>query len=175
MIQDTLVPITNHAFKINEYINWLFKRKQEFVILKQYVNKQENITKMFIAIPTRCRVFENSKINLLDSTIFNIPTFPFSAENIKEFKTLYSGDMFNFSDIVHLLSTIKVKRNVRLGETITLFRDYTCSKEEQLHKYNLVDIGRAPIHSINSIYRLLHTKYVTIVEVKFNNINAHEA
>lgn len=175
MIQDTIVPITNHAGKINDYINWLFKKKQDFVILKQYVNKQENITKMFIAIPVRERKFETAKMDLFNPAIFNIPTFPFSSDNVKEHKTLYSGNLFNFDDIVHLLGIVQINRRPSLGGTIKLYKDYTLTKEEQILKYSLVETGKELTQSINSIFRLLHTKYVTIVEVKFKNINAHEA
>jgi len=176
MIQDLLVPISSHKEKINNYINWLFKKQQPFVILKQYNNRAENNTKMFIAIPVRERIFEVKKKNLFDKKIFNLPTFPFTPADVKEHKTLYSGDIFEFDEIYHLLSTILIKRRKRFeGGDITIFRDYTVTKEEQLNRYNLVDIGRTPLHSINSIYRLLHTRYVTIVEVKFNNIKSYES
>jgi len=176
MIQDFLVPISSHKEKINNYINWLFKKKQEFVILKQYVNHTEKTTKMFIAIPVRERTFEVKKKNLFDSTIFKLSTFPFSPTDVKEHKTLYSGDLFEFTEIYHLLSNIVIKKRHKFdGGDITIFRDYTITKEEQLNRYNLVDIGRTPFHSVNSIYRLLHTKYVTVVEVKFKNIKAYES
>ncbi len=175
MIQDFLVPISSHKEKINNYINWLFQKKQEFVILKQYVNKAENSTKMFIAIPVRERAFEVPKKDLFDKKIFNLPTFPFSPSDVKEHKTLYSGDLFEFTDIFFLLSTIVIKKHLRDGGNVTIYRDYTITKEEQLNRYNLVDIGRTPLHSMNSIYRLLHTKYVTIVEVKFKNVKSYES
>jgi len=175
MIQDIITPITGHIEKINNYVGWLFKKKQDFVILKQYVNKHENITKMFIVVPTRERVFTNNKVDVFNPTILNSPTFPFSDKDIKEYKTLYSGNLFDFWDIVFLLGTFKVPSKVKKWEDDTIFRDYTCTKEEQLHRYNLVDIGRVPIHSINSIFRLLHTKYITIVEIKFNNKKSYES
>lgn len=175
MIQDTIVPITNQVEKINDYVKWLFKRKEDFVVLKQYVNKSENITKMFIAIPVRERNFKEPKLDLFNPNIFNIPTFPFEAKNIKEYKTLYSGDIFNFQDIVHLLATIKLTKKDLHRNNIVLYKDYTLSKEEQINKFCYVEMGKEPYHSVNSIFRLLHTKYVTIVEVKFNNINSYEA
>lgn len=175
MIQDLIVTIHSHVEKNNDYIKWLFKKQQDFVVLKQYINKAENITKMFIAIPVRTRKFESPKVNLFDPNIFNIPTFPFKKENIKEYKTLYSGDIFEFRDIVHLLGTIQVNSKVHRRNKITLFKDYTSTREEQIDKYSLLDIGSNPLYSVNSIYRLLHTKYVTVVEVKFNNINSYES
>lgn len=175
MIQDLIVTINNHVEKNNSYINWLFQKQQDFVILKQYVNKAENITKMFIAIPVRVRKFEHSKLNLFNPNIFNIPTFPFKEENIKEHKTMYSGNIFEFRDIVHLLGTVRVNSKIHRCEQITLYKDYTATREEQINKYSLLDIGSNPLYSVNSIYRLLHTKYVTIVEIKFNNINSYES
>ena len=171
------ISVDGQREKINGYINWLFKRKDPFVVLKQFNNRATGVTKMFIALPVRERVFEDSKVNLFNEESLNVPYFPYTKEDIISYTTLYSGNIYDFFDIPLILSKIKFitttpnENNPHYSrkEEIILFKDYTRSKEEQIKDYTLVPTCLTPNRSVDSVYRLLQTKYVTIVAIHFNN------
>jgi hypothetical protein len=56
-------------------------------------------------------------------------------------------------------------------EKLTIFRDYTRTRQEQVDSLTLVQSFTDPLQSVESIFRLLHCKYVTIVDVTFKTPN----
>jgi len=162
----------SHKTIRNRYIKWFFKKQQDYVILRQFKNKEKEI-KMFIALPVREREFVSNKIDLFDINKLNNIDFPLDIKNIKTYDTIYSGHMDNFNDFPRYLSNFRFTRKQpsvsRWGteEKITLFKDYTTTKIQQEHNFTLVSSFTDPYISILSIFRLLQTKYITIVGVTF--------
>ena len=181
----TLTPLS-HKDKVNEYIKWLFKRKEPLVVLKRFTSVTEGTTKMYIVLPVRERVFESTEVrttrgketrysDIFKPTDINIPGFDFKSNDILEFKTVYSGDIYEFYNITNLLSKFifitRTKGSYNIREKLTIFRDYTRTKEQQIDSLTLIESFTDPAQSVNSINRLLHSKYVTIVNVIFKNAN----
>ena len=177
---------SSHVDRINAYVNWLFKDKAPFVVLKRFNNTNEGVTKMYIALPVRERKFVSSivkteKSNKLvypaihDVNIFNDLSFDFKASDIIASTTLYSGNIFEYYNITSLLARFKfITRTPNVynqKEKIDIFRDYTRTKKQQEDSLTLIQSFTDPAQSVNSIYRLLHTKYVTIIDVTFKNSN----
>lgn len=176
-MSDILFACTDHKSSINKYVDWLFKDKQPFVVLKQFHNEITGVTKMFIALPVRERVFEDSKAELFNPKDLNTSDFKFKDTDIIEYKTLYSGDIFKFYDIPLLLSKFNfTKTSISTNgskyssiEKFSLFRNYTRTKKEQEEDFTLIQSFINPRDSVDSIYRLIQTKYVTVISVTFNN------
>lgn len=154
------------------YLNWFFKKKQPYVILRQFKNRESNI-KMYIALPVRERKFVEDKLDLFDVTKLDDINFPVNIKNIEKYETIYSGNMDYFTDFPKYLNTFKfTKRNPSLNrwsthEEVILYKDYTKTTVEQKHSFTLVPSFIEPELSIVSIFRLLQTKYITIVGVTF--------
>jgi hypothetical protein len=172
--------------KVNAYVAWLFKKKQPFVVLKRYVNPIDNTVKMFIALPVREREFEvtiedfNGKKlkvykNLFNPKELNTNDFEFRDTDIKEYKTIYSGNIFEYYSITKILSRFiflfRCNNIFNSKEKIIIFRDYTRTKKEQVDSLTLVQSFTDPAQSVESIFRLLQCKYVTIVDVTFKTPN----
>lgn len=165
---------------INNYVNWLFKKKEDFVVLKRFENKALGVTKMFIALPVRERVFEKPKMDLFTPDSLNTPAFPYRLSEIKTVKTLYSGNIFEFTDIELLLTSFGFTKRIPSvnhahysnTEYYKIFKDYTRTKQEQEDAFTLITSFLNPEQSVDSIYRLLHTKYVTIIDITFDNTKA---
>lgn len=177
---------TTHVDKINEYVKWLFKRTEPFVVLKRFNDPAKGITKMYIALPVRERKFEVNRVrvvggyrniypNIHDSKVFNTPGFDFTSADILESKTIYSGNIFEFYNITDLLSKFKfITRTPNIlnqKENITIFRDYTRTRQQQEDSLTLIESFTDPEQSVNSVFRLLSTKYVTIIDITFKNAN----
>lgn len=166
------IDTTSHKYLRNNYIDWFFKKKQNYVILRQFKNK-ENITKMYIALPVRERKFVDDKMDLFDVTKLVDIDFPINIKNIDNYETIYSGHMDSFDDFPKYLNTFRFTRKTpsinRWGynEVLTLYKDYTKTKVEQEHSFTLVPSFLEPELSIVSIFRLLQSKYITVVAVTF--------
>ncbi len=165
------IDTTSHAYRRNKYIEWFFKKKQNYVILRQFKDSMGNV-KLYIVLPVREREFVETKMDLFNVNILKDSDFPFDIKNIESYETIYSGNMDNFQAFPKYLNTIKfVKKNpsstYRWGkqETVLLFKDYTKTKIEQQHSFTLVAAFIEPALSITSIFRLIQTKYITLVAV----------
>lgn len=178
----TISEHSSHLNKINSYVNWLFKDKKPFVVLKQYNNKVQGTVKMFIALPVSKREFEVKTLqtskglktvyeDLFNPQILDNTRFEFKQSQIINYNTIYSGDIFKFYGISSYLSRfIFHKKSSPLTfhtERIPIFKDYTKTLQEQKDILPLITCFTEPDQSVNSIYRLLHTKYVTIIDIEF--------
>lgn len=174
---NSIIPAeTNHLKKINDYVQWLFKEKKDYVVIRKFNNMATNVTKLYLVSPVRERLFVTDA-----DVLFNINTLKdVPIESIIETNTLYSGDIFKFTKLHTLLSKFTVSKT-QIGDSsqryqtktkYKVFRNYTKTVEEQKNMFAFIQTGITPEESINSIYRLLHSKYVTVVEISYkSNIN----
>ena len=158
------------------YLNWFFKKKQQYVVLRQFKDPR-GATKMYIILPVKEREFVSASVDLFDKTKLDDGNLAFNSKNIKDYETIYSGHMDNFTDFPRYLNTFKfTKRNPSTKrwaqeEVVKLYKDYTKTKVEQEHSFSLVASFIEPELSIVSIFRLLQTKYITVVAVTFQPLN----
>lgn len=182
-MSELLVYPTNHVERINNHVNWLFRTKKAFVILRQFKGtdvKLGNTVKMFMVIPTSQRTYTSDKKDIFDPNVLFKDDIDFIPKDILLYKTLYTGNIEEFKDIKLLLNSFNYEKpvhNIGTGyfyqrtETTTAFRDYTKTKAEQLVTLTQGNMCFNPHQSIDSVYRLLHTKFVTVVDITFNNNN----
>lgn len=170
-----VIDTTSHKAIRNTYINWFFKRKEDYVILRQFKNEKE--TKIYITLPIKERNIVSSTLDLFDKSKLNNNDFPFDISNIVKYETIYTGHIEQFFNFPRYLSVFRFTRKLpgiskwAEEQKILLYKDYTKSKLEQEHDFTLVSSFTNPTMSINSIFRLLQTKYVTLVAVTFTNNN----
>jgi len=176
MTDTLLITDTNSQNSINNYLNWVFKDKRKYVILRSYYNTLNNTTKLFVVLPVKERVFESDTVDLFDPSYLDSTDFPFKKEDIIKFETVYSGNINDFYDIPRYLNSFKIIRaepnpnNFRYSyyKTYLLFKDYTVDKKEQCANFSLIQSFINPADSVDSIYRLIQRKYVTIIGIEFN-------
>jgi hypothetical protein len=176
MTDTLLITHTNHKKSIDSYLNWLFKEKKDFVILRSFYNSAINTTKVFVVLPVKEREFESDTQKLFTAECLDVINFPFKSKNLVDVKTIYSGNINEFSDFPRYLSSFKLNRtvpnenNARYStiETYQLFKDYTVSKQKQCDNFSLVKSFINPGDSVTSIYRLIQRKFVTVVALEFS-------
>lgn len=175
-MDNMLLETQDHKTQINKYVSWFFKKHEPFVVLKKMVNKATNTTKMYIVLPVREREFVSAKVDLFNPKTLDVPGFNFSSVNIKAYKTLYSGDIFEAFTITPLLATFKMMANgdntysKGTRQELFIYRDYTTTIPEQKNRFALVRQFTTAYESIMSVYRLLHNKYVTVISIEFNQL-----
>ena len=176
MVDTLLITHTNHKKSIDSYLNWVFKDKKDYVILRSFYNASNNTTKLFIVLPVREREFVGRKQDLFVPINLDTTDFPFKSNKLIAYETLYTGYIYDFLDFSRYLSSFKLNKtipnqyNTRYStiETYRLFKDYTVTKAKQCENFSAVQAFINPADSVDSIYRLLQRKYVTVVSVEYN-------
>lgn len=176
MTDTLLITDTNSQNSINNYLKWVFKDKRKYVILRSYYNSLNNTTKLFVVLPVKERQFESAKVGLFKPNVLNDIDFPFKEEDMIKFETLYSGNINDFYDIPRYLNSFKINRtepnpnNLRYSnvKSYLLFKDYTVDKKQQCENFSLIQSFTNPADSVNSIYRLIQRKFVTVISIEFN-------
>jgi hypothetical protein len=176
-MNDTLlITHTEHQKSISSYLNWVFKDKRKYVILRSYYNNLNNTTKLFVVLPVSEREFASDTMDTFKPSHLDNTDFPFAKENMIRFKTIYSGKLYDFYDIPRYLNSFKIKKselnpnNIRYSniKTYSLFKDYTVDKATQCNNFALIQSFINPADSVDSIYRLIQRKYVTVIDIEFN-------
>lgn len=175
MTNEIMLSPKDHKISINLYIDWLFKDKRDYVILKSFYNHTKDTTKLFVVLPVRVRKFESNIQDIFTTTDLIKTDFPFNIDNILEYKTIYSGNMFEFWNFPRYLSHFKLNKSVpnpnqsRYSTLVKyiLFKDYTTTRQKQEENFSLVKTFTNPADSVQSIYRLLQTKYITVIDIEF--------
>lgn len=175
MIDTLLITNTSSQNSINDYLNWVFKDKRKYVILKSYYNSITNITKLFVVLPVKERQFVSAKVGLFKASVLDDIAFPFKEKDMIKFETVYSGNINDFYDIPRYLNKFTIKKNepnpnnLRYSnvKSYQLFKDYTVDREEQCANFSLIQSFINPADSVDSIYRLIQRKYVTVIDIEF--------
>lgn len=176
MTDTLLITHTNHQKSINSYIQWVFKDRRKYVILRSYYNNITNTTKLFVVLPVNERQFVSDTVHLFTPTSLVDIDFPFKMEDMINVKTVYSGninDFYNFPRYLNSFKIIKTEPNplntrYSITKTYLLFKNYTVSKKVQCENFSLVQSFTDPADSVNSIYRLIQRQYVTVLDLEFN-------
>lgn len=175
MTNELILNSKDHKKSINLYIDWLFKDKKDYVILKSFYNSATDTTKLYVALPVRVREFVSDIQDIFEPTNLINTDFPFNTEYLINFKTIYSGDMFKFWNFPRYLSHFKLTKSVpnpnqsrySILTKFILFKDYTTTRQKQEENFSLVKAFTNPADSVQSIYRLLQTKYITVIDIEF--------
>lgn len=175
MTNELMLSPKDHKKSINLYIDWLFKDKRKYVILKSYYNSITDTTKLFVALPVREREFVSDTQAIFTSNDLINTDFPFNIKDLLNHKTIYSGNMFEFWNFPKYLSYFKLNKSVpnpnqsKYSTLVkyVLFKDYTTTRQKQEENFSLVKTFTKPYDSIQSIYRLLQTKYITVIDIEF--------
>jgi hypothetical protein len=182
-MSDMLITIVDHQSYINKYIDWVFKDKRDFVILKSYNNKVQGLINLYVALPIKERTFVSSNDEVFDVNTLDKINFPYSKDLLIKQETIYTGNMFDFYNFpIYLAKTIFSKKVPNINnsyyykeEKVSIFRDYTTTLTKQQENYAFVKGFHSPDESIDSIYRLLQRKYITIVSLTFKlNLEPNE-
>ena len=154
------------------------KTDKDILAIKNYklYNAIKNTTKLFIVLPVREREFVGRKQDLFVPINLDTTDFPFKSNKLIAYETLYTGYIYDFLDFPRYLSSFKLNKtipnqyNTRYStiETYRLFKDYTVTKAKQCENFSAVQAFINPADSVDSIYRLLQRKYVTVVSVEYN-------
>lgn len=184
-MSDMLITIVDHQSHINKYIDWVFKDKRDFVILKSYNNKAQGLINMYVALPVKERTFVSDKDDLFNENCLEKINFPYNADSLVKKETIYTGNMFDFYDFPKYLAKTTFSKKLPHvtssyyynEQTVSIFRDYTTTAAKQQENYALVKAFHTPYETVDSIYRLLHRKHATIVSLTFkineeNNANS---